>query len=447
MNDRALRVLEQYDLEIRGTRRGRGSWYLDTAGGFRILSEYSASGNRAFFQNFVMGKIRDGGYPNVDVILPNKEGALVSRDWEGNRYVVKEWYAGRECDASNEPEILAAVENLARLHRLMEWNAEDFSGFSKVHEGGNQSPALTGNGGEAGGCYPQGNPDGVPSGKGNAAMAQGRSEVQEDVRSFSCGEPFGEGSAAAALGGTVSGGCGAAAAFGETVSREGSAAAAFGETVSVEGGAAMDLGGMDFRRDYTARPPLDELCAWNAQLRKIRSFIRGRHRKSAFEQLFLDNFERYYEQAREAREQLSLFNDRLEALRAAHDGSICHGDYSHHHVLMCGYEIATTNFDRCCFDFQVNDLYRFMRKILEKHDWNVRLGMRMLDTYGRVRAIPWAERKLLYVRMLYPEKFRKLAGAYYGSNKAWISRQYSDKLGKINRQEAARQEFVRALGN
>ncbi len=419
MNDRALRVLEQYDMEVRGTRRGRGSWYLDTAGGFRILSEYSASGNRAFFQNSVMGKIRDGGYPNVDVILPNKEGALVSRDWEGNRYVVKEWYAGRECDASNEPEILAAVENLARLHRLMEWNAEDFSGFAKVHESGNRSSALTGNGGEDSGCYPQGNQGGVSSGKGNTAMAQGGAEVQQEVRSFSCGETFGEYGAAAALGGTV----------------------------SVEGGAAVDLGGMDFRRDYTARPPLDELCAWNAQLRKIRSFIRGRHRKSAFEQLFLDNFERYYEQAREAREQLSLFNDRLEALRAAHDGSICHGDYSHHHVLMCGYEIATTNFDRCCFDFQVNDLYRFMRKILEKHDWNVRLGMRMLDTYGRVRAIPWAERKLLYVRMLYPEKFRKLAGAYYGSNKAWISRQYSDKLGRINRQEAARREFVRALGN
>ncbi|MCD7744610.1 MAG: hypothetical protein LUI13_04880 [Lachnospiraceae bacterium] len=439
MNDRALRVLEQYDLEVRGTRRGRGSWYLDTDGGFRILSEYSASGNRAFFQNLVMRKIRDGGYPNVDVILPNKEGALVSRDWEGNRYVVKEWYAGRECDASNEPEILAAVENLARLHRLMDLSAED---FSKVY-----STEVSPSASAEAACKDVSLNSGGKSSVEGPLMPTfgGKPSVEGSPASVSGGRPSVEGSPASVSGGKLSVEGPLTPGSGGKPFVEGNPASASEESFSGEGGRAARAGGTDFRRDYSAQPPLEEMCAWNAQLRKIRTFIRGRHRKSPFEQLFLENYERYYEQAREAREQLSLINDRLEALHAAHDGHLCHGDYSHHHVLMCGYETATTNFDHCCFDFQVNDLYRFMRKILEKHDWNVRLGMRMLDAYGRVRSLPYAERKLLSVRMLYPEKLRKLAGAYYGSNKAWISRQYSDKLGKMNRQEAARQEFIRAL--
>ena len=113
---------------------------------------------------------------------------------------------------------------------------------------------------------------------------------------------------------------------------------------------------------------------------------------------------------------------------------------------MSGYEMATINFNRCRIDFQVNDLYRFMRKILEKQEWNLKLADKMLDGYMRVKPLPEAERKLLYVKMLYPEKFRKLANYYYGSNKAWISRRFLDKLENINGQNEIRRKFVKIFG-
>jgi hypothetical protein len=47
--------------------------------------------------------------------------------------------------------------------------------------------------------------------------------------------------------------------------------------------------------------------------------------------------------------------------------------------------------------------------------------------------------------MMYPEKFRKLANSYLGSSKAWISRRFLDKLEQQNRQQEARERFVRAL--
>lgn len=324
MNDRALKVLEQYDLEIISTRRGRGSYICETPQGLRILCDYAGSENKALFQNCVMEKIREGGYVRVDMLLPNKEGQLISKDWEENKYVVKEWYVGRECDTSNENEILAAVSNLARLHRLMR------------------------------------------------------------------------------------------------------------------------LGGDNaFRKSFTAQMPREEIRAHNAELRKIRSFVRKKQAKHDFERLFLNCFSRYYEQASEAEEKINRMEGMNGADAAA--GAVCHGDYNHHHVLMCGYDIATTNFECCRFDYQINDLYRFMRKILEKHEWNQRLGMRMLEHYAQVRPIPPQERQLLYVRMLYPEKFRKLANYYYGSNKAWISGRFLEKLENLNRQEEKKNVFVKML--
>lgn len=326
MNDRALKVLEQYDLEVISTRRGRGSYILETTQGLRILSDYTGSEKKALFQNCVMKNIREGGYERIDLLLPNKEGNLISRDWEDNKYVVKEWYTGRECDTSNESEIMAAVGNLAKLHRLMHLE-----------------------------------------------------EVPE------------------------------------------------------------------FAKSFIAPHPLSEIHAQNVEMKKVRSFIRKKNTKCEFERMFLNCFNGYFEQAMEAEERLQPIEEKLSDAKTKRSGSICHGDYDHHHVLMSGYDIATTNFECCCFDFQINDLYRFMRKILEKHEWNPRLGMRMLENYTMIRPISRTEKTLLYIKMLYPEKFRKLANYYYGSNKAWISRRFLDKLVKLNAQEEEKAAFVKTL--
>ena len=373
MNDRALKVLEQYELDIISTRRGRGSYILETSQGLRILSDYTGSEHKALFQNCVMDRVRAGGYGKVDRILPNKEGGLISKDWEENKYVVKEWYTGRECDTTSESEIMAAVSNLARLHRLMHLSRENVKADFRYRD-------------FAAACV----------NRETASADCETSGSQENPNTMMTGE--------------------------------------------------MILNTMDtlyekFRQNFTAPMPLDEIRSQNAELKKIRSFIRKKNTKGDFERLFLNCFEQYFEQAREA--ELKLQGQTFSA--PGQSGSVCHGDYNHHHILMSGYDMATTNFECCRFDFQVSDLYRFLRKILEKHDWNPRLGMRMLENYTQVRPLSAQERKLLYVRMLYPEKFRKLANYYYGSNKAWISRRYMDKLEKLNRQEVNKNQFVKLL--
>ena len=194
---------------------------------------------------------------------------------------------------------------------------------------------------------------------------------------------------------------------------------------------------------FSAPPLTKSLQAQNAELRNIRSFIRRRNQKGSFERLFLQCFPAYYAQAEEALGRLEECGG--DGDRPERAGSVCHGDYDHHHVLLCGYEMATTDFSKCRYDCQITDLYRFMRKILEKHDWNQRLGMRMLEQYMRTRPMTAKERRLLYIRMRYPEKFRKLANYYYAGNKAWISGRFLEKLEVLNAQAEKQEAFVRML--
>ena len=119
LNDKGLKLLEQYDLQVQGTRRGRGSYICETDKGLKLFTDFAGSSNRLAFVNRVLYHLREEGFTKVDVVMPNKEGELYCKDWEENRYVVKDWYAGRECDTKNEGEILEAVRNLARLHQVM----------------------------------------------------------------------------------------------------------------------------------------------------------------------------------------------------------------------------------------------------------------------------------------------------------------------------------------
>ncbi len=73
---------------------------------------------------------------------------------------------------------------------------------------------------------------------------------------------------------------------------------------------------------------------------------------------------------------------------------------------MCSWEAVTqpsSEYNRMHLGIQISDLYRFMRKVMEKHGWNLDLGLSMLDSYERVLPMEPKERGCLYYLFLYPE--------------------------------------------
>ena len=127
---------------------------------------------------------------------------------------------------------------------------------------------------------------------------------------------------------------------------------------------------------------------------------------------------------------------------AMEKGMICHGEYNQHNVLIMKNGTAVTNFGRWGFDVQMADLYRFMRKILEKYNWDLGLAREMLRAYHGERRISREEWMNLRVRFSYPEKYWKLANYYYTHNKAWISEKNVEKMKVFIKQKEIWERFT-----
>lgn len=182
------------------------------------------------------------------------------------------------------------------------------------------------------------------------------------------------------------------------------------------------------------------------ELKKVRNFISSRKKKNDFEMNFLKSFDLFYEEAGKV---LSLQKQELQQTMNEEEKNnvygICHGDYNQHNVFFTGHDIAVLNFEKASYDVQVADLGKFMRKILEKHNWNMGLGMDMLDAYQHVRELSRREGKQLYIRLAYPEKFWKIANHYFNTSKAWVCGRDLDKLNKFIAQNETRENFLHLI--
>ncbi|MGN1167382.1 MAG: CotS family spore coat protein [Lachnospiraceae bacterium] len=185
------------------------------------------------------------------------------------------------------------------------------------------------------------------------------------------------------------------------------------------------------------------------ELRKVRKFVRSMTSKGEFELAFLKHFDEMYQWTQVAGELLN--QSEYEKLRKESLDAHClvHGEYNYHNVLMkcddmysASNIVATTHFDRFRENIQVEDLYYFLRKVMEKHGWKERLGDNMLNAYSAIRPLSSEETQYLKLRLLYPEKFWKIANTYYHSNKAWISVKNTEKLNIAIRQTKEKERFI-----
>lgn len=350
MNEKYVEALEQYDMEVRSVRKGRGSWICETDQGCRLLKEYRGTARRLEFEDEVLGRLDTRGSLRVDRYLRNREGGLMTVAGDGTRYILKDWFLDRECNIKDGYEIRQAISRLAMLHSQL--RKIDFK------EEWNMGSILSG--------------------------------------------------------------------------------------------------------------PLEgELERHNREMQRTRNYIRSKRKKSEFELCVIGSYQMFYDQALEAvqgiRElwpgqgenadglPLELY-DSLEAAEVQPNSGdskkplfLCHGDLDQHHVLMGGNYTALIEYNRMHLGIQVSDLYRFMRKVMEKHGWNLDLGLSMLDSYERVLPMDHKERTCLYYLFLYPEKYWKQLNFYYNANKAWIPARNIDKLRGLEEQQQVRNSFLKRL--
>ena len=125
MDDKIEEILAQYPVQIESRKRIRGAILLETREGQYLLREYNGSASRLEREERIKESLMSHGYRKVDKALANKQGELLTRDGSGNIWLMKRWFAGRECDLKDAKQVCRAMSHLAMLHLWMSEQQED----------------------------------------------------------------------------------------------------------------------------------------------------------------------------------------------------------------------------------------------------------------------------------------------------------------------------------
>ena len=168
----------------------------------------------------------------------------------------------------------------------------------------------------------------------------------------------------------------------------------------------------------------------------LKNYVRSRKKKNAFESRFRELYPHFIAQAKEALDQLNGQEEAFDEML------LCHGDCNQHNILHTAEGFCLINFENMFWGKQVVDLVNFLRKMMEKNSWSIQLGRSILEEYDKVVNLTEGDRKLIYILLLFPEKFWKISNHYSNSHKAWVSGRDIEKLEKLSEMEPARVRFL-----
>ena len=124
---------------------------------------------------------------------------------------------------------------------------------------------------------------------------------------------------------------------------------------------------------------------------------------------------------------------------------LCHGELNQHHILMGPGYTAVIEFNKMHLGVQVADLYHFIRKAMEKHGWNMKLGMRLLNSYDRVLTMGRRSGNIYIICSCTLKNTGKQLNFYYNANKAWIPSRNVEKPQNLEIQQKDRNEFLKHI--
>lgn len=138
MNEKALEVLEQYDLEVVRTWKGRGVYFCETSKGLHMLKEHRGSEEKLEKLWQLLNSLGNVQFFKTDFPVRAKEGNFLVKDSDETTYLLKSWKDGRECDPKSELDVCRCMEGLAIFHtaakKIWEFSTEE---ERKKYEGTN----------------------------------------------------------------------------------------------------------------------------------------------------------------------------------------------------------------------------------------------------------------------------------------------------------------------
>lgn len=418
MSEKLAEVYEQYNMEILSSRKGRGAIILNTEDGLRILEPFRGNITRLEQEYILKNLLEKEGCENLDSILPNNNGQLLTCDRYRQPFVLKQYFEGEECNMNEPDDLVRAITALAKFHIV---GAKIMDNFSEAW---------------------------------NEVLREKEQHRIEEIRQ--------------------------ALENGEELERLSS----LYEISEVALQKALDTGteeenaGCLNEKLYQASPlkkerSVEELFErHNREMKKIYHFIMKVKRKNDFEKTYLKVYDTFYKQGVQCVKLLE--NDRWgsdptstsplwgqtppagtalgsdptpDSIPLGSDPhyGICHGSFNHHNVILGDKVDALVHFEKFAKGNQLNDLYQFARKAMEKNHFNYELLEIIFNTYDSYISLSPADYQYMYILFSYPEKFWKIANGYYNTNKSFLSPKYGEKLQVVIEQESEKQNLLQEI--
>lgn len=118
MNDRCVSLLEQYDMKVLRTWKGRNAILCETEDGIRILREYNGPKEKLSVLEAMMNHLYEAGIL-AERILRSAQGSLIIYDRDKSAYILKEYHEGRESQVASPEDNELALKALATIHRYL----------------------------------------------------------------------------------------------------------------------------------------------------------------------------------------------------------------------------------------------------------------------------------------------------------------------------------------
>lgn len=136
----------------------------------------------------------------------------------------------------------------------------------------------------------------------------------------------------------------------------------------------------------------------------------AKENQNEFDKLFLDNSDWILEQSLLADDMIhnSAYKKKIKEIQ------ICHGDPSKRNFLMDKEgQIYMIDFDSVRLDIVIADLWRFLRRILKKDQWEMEKIQHIIDGYTSEYPMDKDDYYILLTFLTYPQKTYHLVHKYY----------------------------------
>jgi len=198
--------------------------------------------------------------------------------------------------------------------------------------------------------------------------------------------------------------------------------------------------GVEIRpREYSLE---EQLGKHLRELQRVKAYIRNKKERNPFEVVYLQCADRIHAQGAAAVDFLTRLQPEEFQRKAEERGDFYHGNYTYHNLILHPEGVAVVQYDKSWLGLQLLDIYYLLRKALEKNEWGMEIGEYILEAYQRVKPLTREERQILYALLWFPDKYWKIANAYFNGKKSRIPGRNLVKLEEYLDQEERRERFL-----